>query len=591
MYRARKIHSFLLHFIKQQKIQFLLLFFTSLTWSIGEVFFPYFIKRFIDIVSQQKIQEYQIFSLKAPCIGLIGVWIITLITMRVQSITAIYTFPLLRANIRSKIVDYVRLHSHEYFTNNLMGDIASKINDLPFSVQSILEIILYSFIPCFSAFVISLFLLWMIKPIFCLCILIWFFFHLGINFLLMPKNDELAKAHANAVTILGGRIVDSISNMVTVRLFARDEYEKDHMNYYQKDELNKAKKAAWHTEKARLLQGFLALILIISIIFFLIYGWFHGWVSLGDFSFISMLSFSMITNMWTLSQLMNVYIREKGRVLNSLTLMMSKPEIIDRKNISSLRVFRGEIKFNNVRFSYQGSNSFFNNLTVTIPAKQKVGVVGFSGAGKSTFINLLLRFYDIKDGQILIDNQDISMVTQKSLREQISVIPQDPFLFHRTLIENIRYGKLNASDDEVIQASILAHCHEFIEQLEDKYNTVVGEKGAKLSVGQRQRIAIARAFLKNAPILLLDEATSALDSITEKAIQKSLTHLMQDKTTLVISHRLSTLENMDRILVFSNGKIVEDGSKIDLLKMNKHFAKLWNMQMDGILPDFIPALL
>ena len=212
-------------------------------------------------------------------------------------------------------------------------------------------------------------------------------------------------------------------------------------------------------------------------------------------------------------------------------------------------------------------------------------MVGFSGSGKSTFVNLILRLFEVEEGQITIDSQDIKEITQQSLRENISFIPQDVSLFHRSLMENIRYGCLEASDDVVIEAAKKACCHEFILKLPDGYESMVGERGIKLSGGQRQRIAIARAVLKNAPILILDEATSALDSVTEKYIQESLHHLMEGKTTIIIAHRLSTLSAMDRILVFDNGQIIEDGSHADLLKSNGHYAEMWQMQAGGFLPE------
>jgi len=200
-------------------------------------------------------------------------------------------------------------------------------------------------------------------------------------------------------------------------------------------------------------------------------------------------------------------------------------------------------------------------------------------------VNLILRYFELESGRILIDDQDIKTVTQDSLRSQIALIPQDTSLFHRSLLDNIRYGRLDATDEAVIEASKKAHCHEFIQQLETQYQTLVGERGIKLSGGQRQRIAIARAILKNAPILILDEATSALDSVTEKYIQESLKALMDNRTTIVIAHRLSTLANMSRILVFDNGAIVEDGKHEDLLKKQGHYAHLWQMQTSGFLPE------
>jgi ATP-binding cassette, subfamily B, bacterial len=231
------------------------------------------------------------------------------------------------------------------------------------------------------------------------------------------------------------------------------------------------------------------------------------------------------------------------------------------------------------------SHHSFKNKTITIAGGEKVGLVGFSGSGKSTFVNLILRLFEVESGSILIDKQNINEVTQASLRENIALIPQDVSLFHRSLLDNIRYGRIDATDEEVIAASKKATCHEFIAVLRDGYQSMVGERGVKLSGGQRQRIAIARAMLKNAPILILDEATSALDSVTEKYIQDALDQLMQEKTTIVIAHRLSTLNKMHRILVFNDGKIIEDGSHDMLMQQQGHYAKMWQMQAGGFLPD------
>ena len=241
-----------------------------------------------------------------------------------------------------------------------------------------------------------------------------------------------------------------------------------------------------------------------------------------------------------------------------------------------LRLTQGKIVFKNVIFCYEKSSPLFKNMNLTIESGQKVGLAGYSGAGKSSFVSLLLRLFDIQKGQILIDDQDISTVTQKSLRELIAYIPQDPTLFHRSIYENIAYGKSNCSHEEVIEASKKAQAHEFIMKLPYQYNTYVGERGIKLSAGQRQRIAIARAFLKNAPILFLDEATSQIDSITESYIQEVLNDLMVNKTTLIIAHRLSTLINMDRILVFDKGKIVQDGTHFELMKQKGLYKDLFS---------------
>jgi ATP-binding cassette subfamily B protein len=278
-------------------------------------------------------------------------------------------------------------------------------------------------------------------------------------------------------------------------------------------------------------------------------------------------------------------VRELGMIESALTLVKKGHDITDKPGARPIVIKHGEIACKDVTFGYQKTRPVFKNLNLTLEAGKKVGLVGFSGSGKSTFVNLILRFYDLQSGSIAIDGINIADVTQNSLRSQIAMIPQDPALFHRTLIENIRYGRLDATNEEVITAAQLAHCHEFIGKLDKGYESLVGERGIKLSGGQRQRIAIARAILKNAPILILDEATSSLDSVTEKLIQESLQLLMQGRTTIVVAHRLSTLNDMDRILVFHKGKVLEDGTKEELLAMDGHFAMLWNMQTDGFLPE------
>jgi ATP-binding cassette subfamily B protein len=266
--------------------------------------------------------------------------------------------------------------------------------------------------------------------------------------------------------------------------------------------------------------------------------------------------------------------------------VIGQPHAInDKPNACQFIMQKGKIDFKNVNFGYKDSKNLFQDLSVSIIEKQKVGLVGYSGSGKSTFVNLIIRLFDIKSGKILIDNQDITDVTQHSLRKNIGFIPQEPVLFHRTLMENIRYGKLDASDDEVIEAAQKAHADEFIINLPNGYYSLVGERGIKLSGGQKQRIAIARAIIKDPAILIMDEATSSLDSVTEQLIQDSLKQLMGNRTVLVVAHRLSTLLSMDRILVFDKGVIVEDGTHQDLLAQGKLYTTLWNCQVRGFLPN------
>lgn len=291
--------------------------------------------------------------------------------------------------------------------------------------------------------------------------------------------------------------------------------------------------------------------------------------------------------LFTLGELVNGYDKLLLQAAPMTEMLTEPAKIIDSNNSKNLIVSRGNIELKDVSFAYDDAKDIqvISGVNLQVGPGQKVGLVGTSGAGKSTITKLLMRFDDVTSGIILIDGQDISKISQKSLRHAISYVPQEPLLFHRSLRDNIIYGKLDASDDEINQAVKAANANEFISKLPHGLDTIVGERGVKLSGGQRQRIAIARAILKDAPILVLDEATSALDSESEKLIQKSLETLMKNRTSIVIAHRLSTIAKLDRIIVLDEGRIVEDGTHTELLKANKTYAKLWSHQSGGFIEE------
>lgn len=307
-------------------------------------------------------------------------------------------------------------------------------------------------------------------------------------------------------------------------------------------------------------------------------------ITIGDFALVITLCLAVADDIWDFSQDLGDLFEEIGAFSQSLDLL-GPHSIVDMPGSRELLVTKGKIEFLDVTFNYKHNANIFEKKSIIIKPKQKVGLVGFSGSGKTTFINLITRMYDIHSGKIKIDDQDISSISQKSLRENICMIPQEPVLFNRSIIENIRYGKQNATEEEVYEAARKAYIHEDIIKMSEQYNTICGEKGSALSGGQRQRIAIARAILKDCPIVILDEATSALDTVTEKFIQESLEFLMKNKTVLVIAHRLSTLKNMDRILVFNQGTIVEDGTHAELHKNGKIYKTLWKSQVDSFIKD------
>jgi ATP-binding cassette, subfamily B, bacterial len=362
-------------------------------------------------------------------------------------------------------------------------------------------------------------------------------------------------------------------------------HEKKYLENYVLESKIKQEALQYYMLKAKYLQGCLVTVLLASMLFTLIYAKSKSLITVGDFSVILTLSYTVAHSLWLVSTYSVIFFENLGVCKQALSIINVPHEIKDAVNPSSLTVNKGEIIFDKVNFSYEKDSRIFTDKSIIIPGGQKVGLVGFSGSGKSTFVSLILRLYDPFSGKILIDGQDIAEVSQASLREKIAMVPQDPSLLHRSFLENIQYGCLNATREQVIEASQKAHCDEFIELMPFKYDTLVGERGIKLSGGQRQRIAIARAILKNAPILILDEATSSLDSVTERKIQESLKYLMEGKTTIIIAHRLSTLYAVDRILVFKNGTIVEEGTHDKLLQItNGHYAQLWNMQDGGFLP-------
>lgn len=577
---------FILHFIRRQWIGFSIIIATAMLWAINDAIFPYFLKLIVNKVEHFQGVPHEIYSaVSGVLVLLVLFWVVTELCLRIQGVVILYVFPHFRAHIRQSVFDYVKFHSHEYFSNHFAGNIAKKLADLPISCQNIVEIFCFNFITSLAGSFFVLIMMWFVKPFFAIGLFIWLCLHLGLTFLFLRYGNFLWEQHSDAVSVLSGKIVDIFSNVSNMRLFARGQYETHYLQSYQKEEIKKARKAMWMMEINRTLLGLSGLFMIFSMVFLLLYYWSHHLITLGDFTQIGMQMFWLLGWIWFVSFQMGIFARELGTVNNALNLVTKGHDIIDIPSAAKLEVTQGTIQFDNVTFSYPKRRVVFQNLNVTIPAGQRVGLVGFSGSGKSTFVNLILRFYDLNSGHILLDGQDIAKVTQDSLREQIAMIPQDPTLFHRSLMENIRYGRLTATDEEVIEAARMAHCLEFIEKLENGFATMVGERGIKLSGGQRQRIAIARAILKNAPILILDEATSSLDTVTEKLIQESLHTVMQNRTTIVIAHRLSTLADMDRILVFQKGKIIEDGTQEVLLDMNGDFAKLWEMQNNGYLPE------
>ena len=331
--------------------------------------------------------------------------------------------------------------------------------------------------------------------------------------------------------------------------------------------------------------GFFIVIIQVGLLYGAIVYWSRGLLTIGDFVLIQTYLLTTFERLVTVNRSLRRYYDALADAEEMVAILEEPHEVQDVPGAVGLAVARGAVDFKDVTFHFHDERAILDHFDLSIAPGQKVALVGPSGAGKSTITKLLLRMYAVSDGAIEIDGQNISQVTQDSLRDAIGFVPQEPILFHRSIMENIRYGKRECTDEEVISAAKKAHCHEFIVGLTHGYDTYVGERGVKLSGGERQRVAIARAILKDAPILVLDEATSSLDSESESLIQDSLKVLMQGKTVLVIAHRLSTIMNMDRIVVLQDGKVVADGTHADLLAQDGLYHKLWSIQAGGFIQD------
>jgi ATP-binding cassette subfamily B protein len=515
--------------------------------------------------------------------------------------------PLMKKKITSESMTYALQHSSNFFQNNFSGSLANKVRDLANGTPRLLEIFLYSFLNVALSLLFAFVALFSIHKFFAFALISW-----AVLFTFMAVRGaktagKMSIEIADQQTKIMGNIVDVFGNISNVKFFSRRHFEQKRVGDFQETYSRLSEKRGWFFVKFFTLHGLTFAAYFSFCIVALIFLYAKNLVTLGDFLMLFTINSWIIHLMWNAATELRHFLEEMGTVNQALQILNVPLEIKDGDEI--LNVTKGEIIFENVEFGYKNSAPLFAGKNIVIKSGEKVGLVGHSGGGKTTFVNLILRQFDVNSGRILIDGQDISQTTQDSLRAAIGMIPQDPSLFHRTLAENISYGKTPdvmlslskhdssphpescfdrlsmTSSEEIVSAARKAHAHNFIENLPQKYDSLVGERGIKLSGGQRQRIAIARAFLKNAPILILDEATSQLDSITENLIQDSLKNLMENKTTLVIAHRLSTLKIMDRILVFDHGKIVEDGSHQELLTRGGAYKKLWDAQVGGNLTN------
>ncbi|MGL9731325.1 MAG: ABC transporter ATP-binding protein [Wolbachia sp.] len=582
---TKQVISFILKMLRPFPFHITIVLLTALVWAVDISFSPYLIKIIIDRASISDADDL-FRSIATPAISYV------LILFLLECMNRLYNYfceikmiPNLRKNIVESSISILLNQDNSHYQNNFSGSLANKVNDLTNYIPDIMQIMADRVMGHALALSIAIYFLWQVNINFALLMLTWSALFVLSSLLLAGKITHLADAWSELGSSITGKMVDVFSNIMSVRLFASKYQEKLSLRATYSEAVKAEQKLQWLYTWIFTFYGFLFLIMQILNLYFLIKGRGQGSITDGDFAFVMTVNIAIANFLWMIAKDFSQFSKSWGRITQALRTITVIPEIQDQPDAADLVVKKGEITFNQVHFYYKDAEPIFENKSIIIKSGQKVGLVGYSGSGKSTFVNLILRLYDVKSGKISIDGQDIRNVTQDSLHRNIGMIPQDPSLFHRTLMENIRYGKADASDDELIEAAKRAHAHEFISKLPQGYESLVGERGVKLSGGQKQRIAIARAILKNAPILILDEATSQLDSVTESNIQESLWELMQGKTTIVIAHRLSTLLHMDRILMFDQGKIIEDGTHQALLDKNGMYKTLWDAQVGGFLPE------
>lgn len=486
---------------------------------------------------------------------------------------------------QQRLFEYLSQHSHTYFSGRFAGALSNKVFHAADGSEKLGDATLWNYYTTTIGFIVTGILVFSANLFVGFIYVLLIGVLLTVNIFLVKKRHPLIIDHANKHSVLRGVGVDIISNISAVQQFARRMFEmsivKKHINARRMADIKQ-----WQHGEIGITINNVIIVIGVGAMFVATFHFLQqGTVTIGDFVMVMTLMFGMLNTLTFIGNMLNHLIRVYGEVEEGLNEILKPHDITDFPKAKDLAVSDGNIKFNQVGFSY-GTRRVFKDFSVEFQPGERIGVVGPSGSGKTTFVSLLLRQYDVHEGEITIDGQNIRKVTQESLRSAISVVPQEPLLFHRSIRDNIGYGKEHATEEDIIEAAKQAQAHEFILETPEGYDTLVGERGVKLSGGQRQRIAIARAILKSAPILVLDEATSSLDSESEVAIQKALEELMKGKTVIAIAHRLSTIRAMDRIIVLERGEIVQDGTHDELVKEKTGtYARLWNHQAGGFLQD------
>ncbi|MFH0770438.1 MAG: ABC transporter ATP-binding protein [Candidatus Peregrinibacteria bacterium] len=495
----------------------------------------------------------------------------------------------LESNALRDLTDYalahLQKHSYSFFAGSFTGSLVAKVRRFVRAFETLFDRLVFDFWFIGTQLVGVMIVLTYTMPVLGLFFTLWCTAYIIVSYYLMRYRLQFDFLEAEADSRVSGQLSDVITNILNLKIFTAGESEMKRFATYTHDEY-KARARAWYTGNLiYALQAIAAAILEVVGMYIALRLWLQGSISVGTVLLVQTYFGMILVKAWNIGRAMGDTFKALSDAEEMAAILRKPLEIQNPDPPEPCRIRRGEIAMRDVTFCYRSGREIFSDFSLVIPSGQRVGIVGHSGAGKSTLFKLLLRFVDVSDGAILIDGQDIRHILQDDLRGRISYVPQDPILFHRNLLENIAYAKPEASEPEVVEAAKRAHAHDFITALPQGYHTLVGERGIKLSGGERQRIALARVILKDAPILLLDEATSSLDSLSEKFIQEQLATLMHQRTTLAIAHRISTIRQMDRIIVLKDGAIVEDGTHDSLLARNGVYGDLWSHQSQGFIEE------
>ena len=565
--------------IRNYKISFFIVVILTILFSALDVYVPL---QYLKLWNVLNVNDFGLINTaKSIIIVILVLKLSGWVMRRVSGFSLVYFEANVMAGLREQSFSHMIGHSHSFFANNFSGSLTQKINKYARAFEKLTDKIVSDGLPLLVRGIGTVIAVYSLFPkyayilgIFCILFLLTAFIYTRYKL-----KFDIASALADTKTV--GVLADAISNHSSIQLFTGHSYESDRTG----ETIQKQRKATsfnWYLwEGLTTIQGLYSVAVEFIIFWIAVGDWKLGLMTLPIMVLLQNYLVRLIDNLWSFASIIRTFYDSFADAQEMALIMDTPYEIIDYST-HVIQQAKGEVCFENVTYVYKNNNvKVLDNFSITIPVGQKIAVVGSSGAGKTTFVRLLMRLFNITSGKIMIDGIDITNISQENLREQIAFVPQDPVLFHRTLLENIRYGRRDASDEEVISAAHFAHCDDFIDALPDKYETYVGERGVKLSGGERQRVAIARAILKNAPILILDEATSSLDSRSETLIQDALQKLIKGKTTIVIAHRLSTIRQMDRIIVLEKGKILEDGTHEELANKEGLYKKLWDIQAGG----------